>query len=98
MSDLLRVPHLMKRARVARFPARILCLGWDTEPVPGREGAMIACDRLVEWCGMLLRGRRGHYRAEWSGGEGTPASLQQHLTSVTRGREPCGYSHPTPPA
>jgi hypothetical protein len=88
MSDLLRVPHLIKRARVARFPARILCLDWDTEPVPGREGAMIACDRLVSWCGILLRGRRGHYRPSDPVVEGTPASLQQYLISVTRGREP----------
>jgi hypothetical protein len=88
MSDLLRVPHLLKRARAARFPARILCLGWDTEPVPGRAGAMVACDRLVSWCAVLLRGRRGRYRSSDPVSEGTPATLQQHLTSLTRSREP----------
>jgi hypothetical protein len=88
MSDLLRVPHLIKRARVARFPARILCLGWDTEPVPGREGAMVACDRLVEWCAALLRGRRGAYRASGPVGGKCTASLRQHLISLTRAREP----------
>jgi hypothetical protein len=88
MSDLLRVPHLIKRARAARFPARILCLGWDTEPVPGRSGAMIACDRLVEWSTMLLKGRGGLYRAHASAIGTDPASLQQHLVSLTRAREP----------
>lgn len=88
MSDLLRVPHLILRARAARFPARVLCLGWAAEPVPGRSGALVACDRLVSWCAVSLSGRRGLYRTGRVVEGGTPASLTGHLEGLTRGRQP----------